>query len=65
MKRLTEIFIYLNLQKRKEIAFETIVENTLSIIKEKNPKSSLIQQNFNSSYYGDPFPFDWHNTKIA
>ena len=59
MKRLNRLLIFLNLKKN------THVIKKLDGEKVKNPnRNNLKRDDYNTSYYGDPYVYDWYNPEF-
>lgn len=58
MKRLNRLLIHLNLKHDNHV-FKNMDEE-----KVKKNDSTLKRDSFNSSYYGDPYAYDWYNSEF-
>lgn len=61
MKALEKIQLFFTLNNRESPQY--LVEKTKRESQQKNlSRLILIEDYFNSSYYGDPFAYDWNNS---
>jgi hypothetical protein len=59
MKRLKRLLVYLNLKNNIHVF------KNLDGEKIKNPNRNTLRRDcYNSSYYGDPYAYDWYNSEF-
>ncbi len=64
MKYINNLLIYLRLKNGKDV-FQSLDGNRIDFdILGKPVLCKLLIKKFNSSYYGDPYPYDWHNSQF-
>ncbi len=64
MKYIKNLLIYLKLKSKKNILpFLNGLEVDF-VIFENSLTSNFRRKKFNSSYYGDPYPYDWYSSRF-
>ncbi|MDA8793428.1 hypothetical protein N9N67_09285 [Bacteriovoracaceae bacterium] len=59
MKRLTRLIIYLKFKNNNHVF------KNLDGEKVKNTKKNTLKRDgYNTSYYGDPYTYDWYNSEL-
>ena len=61
MNTLKRIQLFFKLVTKKESYLQTEVDRSDKLMKRNLNRLIIIEDHFNSSYYGDPYSYDWNS----